>query len=133
MLFPVLLLAVVLFSACQASEQNSGQETFASAEDAVVAMVDALKENNEDRLLAIFGPEAAEAMSSGDEVADQHGRELFVAAYQERCVLVDEEESKILYVGSEDWPFPIPLVEPVTMMTMTGASTLELSIPHFPK
>jgi len=106
-----LLLAVILLAACQESERSSQQEVFASAEDAVVAMVDALKANDDGKLEAIFGAEAREAVSSGDAVADQRGRDLFIAAYQERCVLVDEEESKILNIGSEDWPFPIPLVE----------------------
>ena len=111
LLFPGVLLAVICFAGCQAGEQISKQETFDSAEDAVVAMVDALAAYDEDKLVAIFGPEAREAMSSGDSVADHHGRDLFIAAYDERCVLVDDEEMKILHVGSEDWPFPIPLVK----------------------
>jgi len=111
MLFPALLLFMFLFLACQSGDQNSTQETFASAEDAVVAMVDALKADNEDKLIAIFGPEAREAMSSGDAVADQLGIDLFIAAYYERCVFVGEEETKILHIGSEDWPFPIPLIK----------------------
>jgi len=36
---------------------------------------------------------------------------VFIAAYHERCVLVDEEQMKTLHIGSEDWPFPIPLVQ----------------------
>ena len=111
LLFPALLLAAVSFMACQSGEKSPKQEAFASAEDAVVAMVDALTTNNEDKLVAIFGPEAREAMSSGDAVADQRGREMFIAAYNERCELVGEEQTKTLHIGSEDWPFPISLVK----------------------
>jgi hypothetical protein len=109
-LIPALLLAAVFFSSCQSDPESSKQKTFASAEDAVVAMVEALKANEEDQLKAIFGLRAEEVMSSGDAVADQRGRDLFLAAYNERCVLVDDEEKKILHIGSEDWPFPIPLI-----------------------
>lgn len=105
-------LAVVLFTACKSDEKSTKkQETFASAEDAVAAMVDALATNNEDKLVAIFGPEARDAMSSGDAVADQRGRDLFVAAYKERSALVEEDQRKTLHIGREDWPFPIPLVK----------------------
>jgi hypothetical protein len=112
LLFPALLLAVVLFTACKSDEKSTKkQETFASAEGAVAAMVDALATNNEGKLVAIFGPEARDAMSSGDAVADQRGRDLFVAAYKERSALVEEDQKKTLHIGSEDWPFPIPLVK----------------------
>jgi hypothetical protein len=49
-------------------------------------------------------------MSSGDAVADQRGRNLFLAAYNERRVLMEDKGEKILHIGSEDWPFPIPLI-----------------------
>jgi hypothetical protein len=110
-LLPTVFLAIICLAGCQGGEQASKQETFASAEGAVVAMVDALAAYDEDRLVAIFGPEAPAAMSSGDPVADQRGRDLFIAAYHEQCVLVDDEETMILHVGREDWPFPIPLVK----------------------
>lgn len=125
LLFPTVLLAVVFLASCQAGEQGSKQETFASAEDAVVALVDALKINHEDQLLAIFGPEAREAVSSGDVVADQRSRDLFIAAYQERGILVDEGEMMTLHVGNEDWPFPIPLVKEATGWRFDTAAGIE--------
>ena len=109
-LIPALLLAAVFFSSCPSDPESSKQKTFASAEDAVVAMVEALKANEEDQLKAIFGPRAEEVMSSGDAVADQRGRNLFLAAYNERRVLMEDKGEKILHIGSEDWPFPIPLI-----------------------
>jgi hypothetical protein len=108
---PFLLLVLISCGTGPVAEQSPKQQTFQSPEDAAVAMVDALKANDTDKLVAIFGSEAREAMSSGDEVADQRGRDLFIAAYDERCVLVDEGNTKTLHIGSEDWPFPIPLVK----------------------
>jgi hypothetical protein len=95
---------------CRTAESPQ-QRSFPSAEDAVVAMVDALQANDQAELVAIFGPEAGEVMNSGDEVADQRGRDLFIAAYYERCVLDGDEKMKTLQIGHEDWPFPIPLVK----------------------
>ena len=125
LLFPGLLLAGVLFAACKGGEQSPKQLAFQSAEDAVVAMVDALKANNTDKLVEIFGPEAREAMNSGDAVADQRGREMFITAYNERCVLVDEGKTKTLHIGSEDWPFPIPLVKEAAGWRFDTAAGIE--------
>jgi len=105
------LIATAVFVTSHTAAQTSQQETFPTAEDAVVAMVDALKANNVEKLVAIFGPEAREVMSSGDSVADQRGRDLFVAAYFERSSLSKGTTTKTLYIGSEEWPFPIPLVK----------------------
>jgi hypothetical protein len=124
-LFPALLLATLFFTACQKGEQSSKQEAFASAEDAVVAMVEALEANNEPKLVEIFGPEALEALSSGDAVADQRGRDLFIAAYYERRVLVDEDKLKFLHIGSEDWPFPIPLIKEAAGWRFDTAAGIE--------
>jgi hypothetical protein len=93
-----------------AAEAN--QKTFKSPGEAVKALSDAVKGNDEKGLLAIFGPAGKELISSGDEVADQAGRGRFVKAYEEMNKLVNENDDKIiLHVGSEDWPFPIPLVK----------------------
>ena len=77
----------------------------------MVAVVDAVKADDQAKLVAIFGSDAGEAMNSGNPVADQRARDLFVAAYNERAVLVDEAGKQVLHIGSEDWPFPIPLVK----------------------
>jgi Protein of unknown function (DUF2950) len=65
--------------------QKPAQETFPTAEDAVVAMVDALKADDKQKLLSIFGPEVREIASSDNEAADRNGRDLFLAAYHERA------------------------------------------------
>ena len=106
----VFVLAVVLATTSGVSAQNPAQETFPSAEDAVVAMVDALKADDKQKLLSIFGPDVREVASSGDEVADRNGRTLFLAAYNERAQLLGNSTKKTLLVGNEEWPFPIPLI-----------------------
>ena len=87
------------------------QKTFTSADEAVKAAVAAARANNEKDLLAIFGPQAKELLSSGDAVADKERRANFLAAYDQKNRLVAEKENRILVIGNNDWPFPIPLVK----------------------
>jgi hypothetical protein len=87
------------------------QKTFSSAEEAVKAAVAAAKSNDDKELLAIFGAQAKEILFSGDPVADKQRRARFIAAYDEKNSLATEGEDKILVVGKQDWPFPIPLVK----------------------
>lgn len=87
------------------------QKTFASADEAVKAAVAAAKSNDDKELLAIFGANAKDLISSGDTVADKQRRAQFLAAYDERNRLATEGENTILVVGKNDWPFPIPLTK----------------------
>jgi DUF2950 family protein len=92
--------------------QTASQKTFATPEDAVVAAVDAAKAGNTSELTAIFGPQGDKVLFSGDPVMDQRSREVFLVAYAERAALKTVGPARrILYVGYEDWPFPIPVVK----------------------
>ncbi len=86
-------------------------KTFASAEEAVKALIAAAKSNDDKEMLAIFGPGAKELIFSGDAVADQQRRARFVKAYDEKNRLVKQGEDMILVIGKEDWPFPIPVMK----------------------
>jgi len=90
---------------------TSEQKAFATSEEAVSAFVNALKDNNNKELLTIFGADANELISSGDEVADQQRREMFVNAFDEQHKIEPEGDKLVLVVGKNDWPFPIPLVK----------------------
>src|SRR5215470_17268202 len=56
------------------------QKTFASPDDAVTALVQALKAHDRAAMLAILG-NAGEWISSGDAVADRATSDRFVASY----------------------------------------------------
>jgi len=105
-----LIATLVLLSGC-GQKTTSAQKTFASPEDAVVEFVDAAKANDRARVDALLGPDGQKILSSGDPVADQQAREVFLAAYAERAELVPEDGHMVLNVGYEDWPLPIPLVK----------------------
>jgi hypothetical protein len=88
------------------------QEAFDTPEAAIEALVKAAKERNRDTILEILGPDSTDVISSGDEVADRNAGETFIAAYDEKHSVEPEgDDTTILVVGSDDWPFPIPLVK----------------------
>ena len=62
-------------------------------------------------MLEILGPDGKQIVSSGDETEDAKSRANFVQRYQEMHRLVKEPDgTTILYIGAENWPTPIPLV-----------------------
>ena len=91
--------------------QQQGQKTFASAEEASSALAAAAQSNDEKAMLAIFGPDGKEVVSSGDDVQDQEMHANFAKKYQEMHRLVNEPDgTTTLYIGAENWPAPIPLI-----------------------
>ena len=88
------------------------QKTFKSPDAAVKALVDATRAHDVKALVALFGPGSDDLISSGDDVDDARGRDLFVKAYDEAHRLEKAGEKKrILYVGKDDWPMPVPIVK----------------------
>jgi hypothetical protein len=89
----------------------SGPRTFKTPEDAVSALATAAKASDSDALLDVLGPDARQLLQSGDEVADRAQRESFLRQFDQSSQLVSPSpDRRVLEVGSERWPFPIPLV-----------------------
>jgi hypothetical protein len=90
--------------------QQFQAKTFTSAAEASSALFQAAQKEDEQTLEAILGA-GKEVTSSSDEVEDKLEREQFSKKYQEMHRLVREPDgSTVLYIGAENWPFPIPLV-----------------------
>jgi hypothetical protein len=86
------------------------QTTFPSPEDASGALFAAVQRHDERAVTEILGA-GTELVSSDDKVQDTLDRERFVQKYQEMHRLVQEPRGvTALYIGAENWPFPIPLV-----------------------
>lgn len=106
------IIMMVCITYMHANATDIKQKSYVSPEEAVKALVDAVKANNNDELLAIFGPGSEDIISSGDEVDDKTHRERFVSAYAEMNKLEKEAPDKVvLHVGSRDWTLPIPIVK----------------------
>jgi hypothetical protein len=92
--------------------QPSNEKTFAAPGDAVEALYQAAKVNDQAALSAIFGTHAGELLHSGDDVADKRTVDNFVRRYdQMHRVVIEPDGSATLYVGAENWPFPISLAK----------------------
>jgi hypothetical protein len=90
--------------------QQSAQPTFPSAGAAIQSLFQAVQNNDEQTIANILdGP--TELTSSRDAGEDKVDRELFVEKYQQMHRLGRESDGSVtLYVGAENWPFPVPLV-----------------------
>jgi hypothetical protein len=112
---PARLAAITILLAALAATRSMAQQprqtTFASAEDAGTALVTAAQNNDEKVMLDILGTDGKQIVSSGDDAEDAQNRANFVQKYQEMHRLVKEPDgSTTLYIGAENWPTPIPLV-----------------------
>ncbi len=106
----LLLLALVITLGACSNSQKPSAKLFLSPDDAGNAMLAAVRSGDRDGLLSIFGPDAKEIISSGDAVADKNISEAFVAKYgaMHRWRKLSDG-GQILLVGTDNFPFPIPL------------------------
>jgi hypothetical protein len=106
-----LLTAWAMTGAFTGLAQQPVQPTFPSAADATQSLFRAVQSGNEQVIAGILGG-PSELTSSRDETQDKLDREMFVQKYQEMHRLRRETaRSMTLYIGVENWPFPIPIVE----------------------
>jgi hypothetical protein len=104
----LLISASVPFS--QAAEVR--QTRFPSPDEAVQALVAAARADDLKTMLAILGPGSKELISSGDSVADNAGRDKFVASYDQKHSLAAKAAGTMtLHIGADDWSMPIPIVK----------------------
>jgi hypothetical protein len=97
-------------AACSKTEAPR-YRSFATPEDAVRALNDAVAKGNVDEVLALFGPDGRELVNSSEPVVARHNREVYNVAVKEGWRLVDVAAHKELVIGKEGWPFPVPLVK----------------------
>jgi hypothetical protein len=85
--------------------------SFESPDAAVMALIDAAASEEPNALAGVFGSDL-DALVSGDPVADAADRRRFVELSQQEAHIEDEtDDSAILVIGPDDWPFPIPLAK----------------------
>ncbi len=91
--------------------QQPSPPTFPSAAEAGQILFQAVQRNDEPAIANILGG-PTDLSTSRDIGQDRLDRELFVQRYQEMHRLGREADGSVtLYIGAENWPFPIPLVE----------------------
>jgi hypothetical protein len=106
------LVATLVLCGQLALAEEPNQRVFRSPEEASAALFAAAQRTDSRALLQILGPAGKDLISSFDPAEDRKERERFVAKYKEmHRVAKDSGGEMVLYVGAENWPLPIPLVE----------------------
>ena len=86
------------------------QATFMSAEEASHALFLAVR-NHDERAVTEILQEGNFPVSADEELQNRLDRERFVQKYEEMHRWVRTAHGgMVLYIGAENWPFPIPLV-----------------------
>ena len=112
---PLLLCAIIIsLASCRKSEKvaaaNEPQKTFASPQEAGNAVLEAAKSGNQAALIEIFGPNSKEVLFTEDSGTDSNALKNFAAAYETMNRWGNiSAGGQMLYVGTENFPFPIPL------------------------
>jgi hypothetical protein len=104
-----LALALVLVAPVAATA--APQETFATPQAAVDALMAALKADSDSAMIALFGEEHKDLVIQSDRAATSATRAKILAAMQTLRVLREPSpDRRVLVIGDEAWPTPIPLV-----------------------
>ena len=122
------LLALPLLLALPPASAVADQQTFATPEAAVDALMAALTANDEAALLAIFGDKHRNLVDTGDSARDTTVRAEAAAQLAIFHVLEERGDNRrVLLMGAQAWPLPIPLVRAGTawrFATEEGAAEL---------
>jgi hypothetical protein len=114
LIIPPFLLSAVLQESSATKSITENQETFATAQEAVDALIKAVGDYDVQALLRIFGPTGEGFISSADPVRDKKiGLEFATLARKKNFLKTEPSRPgrAVLVVGDEDWPFPVPLVK----------------------
>jgi len=105
----VVLALIMALVGCNKSDKPS-YKVFVSPEDAGNGLLQAAQSGDSNQVLAVFGPESKNVISSGDPVQDKGMADAFVAAYgvMHRWRKMPDD-SQVLVIGADNFPFPIPL------------------------
>lgn len=120
----VAAIAFAVLAAVPAQTASAPAATgFATADEAVAALIAAITSNDTAALHRILGPGSENLINSGDQYADKSRREAFLDAYTEQHKLVPSGEDRmVLNVGKNDWPMPIPIVKQGTLWSFDTAA-----------
>jgi Protein of unknown function (DUF2950) len=88
-------------------------KAFRTPASAARALYAAARRDDENEMLIILGPGAKDLVGWTDDQNERAGqRKTFADQYDQMHRLVKEPDNTVaLYVGSENWPVPIPIVE----------------------
>ena len=103
--------ALALLLALPLAASAADQKTFATPEAAVDALIAALKADDDAALVALVGEKHRNLIGTGDRAHDTQVRADAVAQLNAYRFLSERgPDRRVLLVGTQAWPLPIPLV-----------------------
>lgn len=88
----------------------AAEQQFATPEEAVQALTASVKNKDTNQLNAIFGPDL-HSIVSADAVQASNRFAVFARRLSQKTALVKKsDDTMVLDIGNDAWPFPIPLV-----------------------
>ncbi len=109
---PLVVVLALSFGTLLSVAQQANEKTFGSPGEAVLALYNAAKSNDNQAVSAIFGSNANDIVHTGDPVVDKNMTANFIRRYdQMHRVVIEPDQTVTLYIGAENWPFPIPIVK----------------------
>jgi Protein of unknown function (DUF2950) len=115
---PALLLAILLVilgyagKSAHAAAEAESQATFTTPAEAGQALRAAAQTDDDGALAHVLGPDSKAILSSGDAAEDKEAIASFMAKYDQmhRWVTMTDG-SQALYIGADNYPYPIPLAQ----------------------
>jgi hypothetical protein len=112
----LVIIAVVFVLGCSKKPDNTAaetpQKTFATPAEASQALHTAVKTKDDKALTQVLGAKAQKLVSSGDPTEDKSAADSFARKYDQMNRLVAMTDgSQVLYVGADNYPFPVPLAQ----------------------
>jgi hypothetical protein len=107
------LLAVSMLVTCSmawAAAPSTKEKLFETPDEAVQSLIDAIRKGDTKSMVSVLGPTSGPLVTSGDPVEDRRAREAFLRAYDAAHRLEAGGGKIVLYVGADNFPFPIPVV-----------------------
>ena len=91
------------------------QRIFATPEQAAAELANAIRSSDLKRIHSVLGPGSGKVIHSGDPIQDAAGRKRFLEAYETSVKIEPAGDARVtLLMGSEEFPFPFPLVKTAT-------------------
>jgi hypothetical protein len=112
----LIMVAVVFVLGCSKKQDNptaeTRQKTFATPAEASQALHAAVQARDDKALTQVLGPKAQKLVSSGDPAEDRSATDSFSKKFDQMNRLVAMTDgNQVLYVGADNYPFPVPLAQ----------------------
>lgn len=125
----LLLLAFASFAPAQTTVATKAK-SFATAEEAASALIDAAEKYDETALIQILGPDSYDIIHTGEPARDREvAKEFASQARIKKNVALQPKNTRraFLTIGEDDWPFPVPIVKGASGWSFdTRAGRLEI-------